>query len=270
MRQVLVCLLLLCYQYSVFAQEFTICSWNLQNMGKSKSTKEIAIMAEQLLQCDLIALQEINTGADGKQKIASLVEQMNLHKRVFYYSVSSPTSSTNPHESECYAFIWNKEKVYQQKKFHLDAHFEQAIVREPYIGYFKVGMHSFTVANFHAVPKSKQPQQEIAKFKHFDQYYKGQHIIFVGDFNTAPEDQVFNPLKKKGYKYYPENQATTLKQQYHPSQQFANSYDHLWWPQDFGIVLEDSIIPFHQLFGTDMKAARHLSDHVPIKIKIAL
>lgn len=263
----LICVIL---TYTATAQTFTLCTWNIQNMGKSKQAKQIDMMAKNLDQCDLIALQEINTGSDGKQKVVELTTALNKIKRVFYYSVSEATNSDNPHENERYAYIWNGDKVKQQRTFHLDKHFAESIVREPYMGYFSVGKHTFTIVNLHAVPKKKQPQKELAKFKQFGRYYQKQTLIFLGDLNTPPTDEVFNPLKQKGYDYYPKNQATTLRQDYKPNDQLANPYDHIWWPKQFGKVKKAEIIPFYKSFGADMKAARKLSDHVPVKITVQL
>lgn len=263
----LICVIL---TYTATAQTFTLCTWNIQNMGKSKQASQINMMAKTLEQCDLIALQEINTGSDGKQKVVELTTALNKIKKVYFYSVSDATNSDNPHENERYAYIWNGEKVKQQRTFHLDKNFAASIVREPYMGYFAVGKHTFTVVNFHAVPKKKQPQQEIAKFKQFGRYYQKQNLVFLGDLNTPPTDEVFNPLKQKGYDYYPKNQATTLRQDYKPNDQLANPYDHIWWPNNLGKVKKAEIIPFYKSFGSDMKAARKLSDHVPVKITVQL
>lgn len=54
-----------------------VVSWNLQNLGKSKSGDEIAFMANTLRDFDVIALQEVIAGYGGAQAVARLAGELN-------------------------------------------------------------------------------------------------------------------------------------------------------------------------------------------------
>lgn len=91
------------------------------------------------------------------------------------------------------------------KKYNLE------IDREPYYCTFEYNKKQFTIANFHAITKSKQPETEIKYFKFLPAQYPTLNLVFMGDFNCPQSHTVFNPLKKMGYASVFTKQKTSLK-----------------------------------------------------------
>ncbi|MDT0689965.1 hypothetical protein RM549_09235 [Salegentibacter sp. F188] len=87
-----------------------ICSWNLQNLGKSKSDFEIEIMAQTIKNFDVVAIQEVVAGYGGPQAVARLVDELNRTGAKWNYQISEATEST-PYATERYAFLWKTSNV---------------------------------------------------------------------------------------------------------------------------------------------------------------
>jgi endonuclease/exonuclease/phosphatase family metal-dependent hydrolase len=54
-----------------------ILTWNIENLGKSKSQSEINYIANTLKDYDIVALQEVVAGHGGAQSVAKLADQLN-------------------------------------------------------------------------------------------------------------------------------------------------------------------------------------------------
>ena len=111
----------------------------------------------------------------------------------------------------------------------LEKQYGLLIEREPYYCRFAVGRKVFTLAGFHAVPKSKQPETEIKYFKYLPDLYPGDNIIFCGDFNLPQSHTVFNPLRKMGYMSALKGQKTSLKQSCVNGDCLASEYDNFYF-----------------------------------------
>lgn len=183
----------------VYAQ-ITVCSWNLENFGKSKTNSAINFIANTLKDFDLIAIQEVVAGNGGAQAVARLSDALNNKGSKWEYAISDPTLSSSYNSSERYAFIWKTSKIIFTGKAWLEKKYNLEIEREPYLATFKYEGKSFTLVNFHAITKSKQPEREIKYFKFLPSEYPNQDLIFCGDFNCPQSHTVFNPLKSMGYK----------------------------------------------------------------------
>jgi len=248
--------------------QVTVCSWNVQNFGKSKKDTTLQFMAKQVLQCDILAIQEINTGPDGAQTLAKLVDILNrISGKKWISSISAPTTSDNPHEKERYAYIWQDAKVKAQGKGYLDNSTSATIVREPYIMNFKASGNVFTLVNFHAVPQKKNPAQELAQFKDYPSRFTTYPFVILGDFNTKANHNVFNPLKNLGYQLAFQGEKTTLRQQCVHNDCKANDYDNMIYDARKMTIVSKQVIDFYTLMGYDMKAARKVSDHIPIQVQ---
>ncbi|HEY6975428.1 MAG TPA: endonuclease, partial [Chitinophagaceae bacterium] len=143
----------------LFAQ-ITMCSWNLENFGKSKNDSTINFIANAVKDFDLIAIQEVVAGEGGSRAIAKLTGELNRKGFKWDYTISDPTVSSS-YKTERYAFIWKTAKLALTGKAWLEKKYNVAIDREPYFATFKFEGKFFTVANFHAITKSKQPETEI-------------------------------------------------------------------------------------------------------------
>ena len=254
-------LLFLCVE-SAFCS-ISICSWNLQNFGNSKSDNEIEFIASTIQNYDVIAIQEVIAGKGGAQVVVRLVDLMNRKGENWDYTISNPTNSSSSNTSERYAFIWNKRTVTKLGAAWLENHYVKEIDREPYFATFLREGKEFTVVSFHAKPKAKQPETEIKYFKFLPNLYPKLNLIFCGDFNCPQSHTVFNPLKTMGYDPAFVGQKTTLRMKCINNDCLASEYDNFFYNPKKTIFLKSGIIPFYQSFSTIVKA-RRISDHVPI------
>lgn len=192
-------LLILLLISSITFSQVKLLSWNVENLGSSKTEEEIVFIANTIKDYDVVALQEIVAGDGGAQAVAKLADKLNRKRSKWDYIVSDPTSG-NSYKTERYAFLWKTSKVkkigdaWLEKKYHLE------IDRETYYCTFEYNRKQFTLVNFHAITKRKQPETEIKYFKFLPIQYPNLNLLFVGDFNCPQSHTVFNPLKKMGYK----------------------------------------------------------------------
>jgi deoxyribonuclease-1-like protein len=243
-------------------------SWNLQNFGKSKSNQEIAFIANTIKEFDIIAVQEVVAGNGGTQAVARLADELNRKGTKWDYRISEPTSSS-AYKTERYAFLWKtsslrlKGKPWLEQKYHLE------IDREPYFATFEIKGKKITVASFHAITKSKQPETEIKYFKLLPQEYPTLNLLFAGDFNCPQSHSVFIPLKKMGFAPILKNQKTSLKLKPKGDNYLASEYDNIFYKTSSINYLRSDVILFHKKF-TSLKEARKISDHIPIWFEFSL
>jgi endonuclease/exonuclease/phosphatase family metal-dependent hydrolase len=258
-------LLLLCF---IGFSQTKLLSWNLENFGKSKSQETISYIANTLRDYDIIAIQEVVAGYGGAQAVAKLADELNRKGAKWDYVISDPTTRS-AYKTERYAFLWKTAKLkkigrpWLEKKYHLE------IDREPYFCTFEYENKQFTVVNFHAITKSRQPETEIKYFKYLPEEYPNLNLIFAGDFNCPQSHTVFNPLKKMGYKAIIENQKTSLKQEYKNGEYLSAEFDNMHYKTSKIKPLNSGIIPFYKNFNS-LKEARVISDHIPIWFEFSL
>lgn len=242
----------------------TLLSWNLCDFGSTKSDSTIQFIANQIKVYDIVALQEIVVNPSGAQAVAQLVDELNRTGNSWDYAISSPTSSS-AYKAERYAFLWQTTKIKLIGKPWLEKKYAQEIDREPFYATFQHQNKEFTVVNFHAITKKRQPETEIKYFKFLPEQYPDLNLLFVGDFNCPETHSVFNPLKKMGYAPAFENQKTTLRSKCIEQDCLASAYDNIYYRTAKINVLQFGIIPFYENFET-LNDARKVSDHVPIWI----
>jgi endonuclease/exonuclease/phosphatase family metal-dependent hydrolase len=264
-RILLVFLLLFC---SVFYPQTTLISWNIANLGHSKSQKTIHYIANAVRDYDVIAIQEVVAGYGGVQAVAKLADELNRTGTKWDYVISDPTNSS-AYKTERYAFIWKTAKLkkigtaWLEKRYHLE------IEREPYFCTFQFENKQFTVVNFHAITKKMQPETEIKYFKFLPDEYPTLNLIFAGDFNCPQSHSVFNPLRKMGYQSILVGQKTSLKQKCRNNKYLASEYDNIYYKTSKIKRMNAGIIPFYKDFNT-LKEARRISDHIPIWFEFSL
>ena len=252
------------------SQTYSIASWNIQNMGSSKNDAEIEIMANQLKNFDIVAIQELVNGQGaGAKAVAILADKLNRKGAKWDYRISDPTTGTS-HEIERYAYLWKTSKATLIGRPYLETKYADLMVREPFIAQFKIGDEKIRLVNFHAVPQSKQPETEIKHFKFFPELYPDEILFFVGDFNLTQAHTVFNPLKKQGYAAALVNQKTSLKQERLDNGDFlSKELDNIFYHTQKITFVNSGIVDFTPLFST-LKEARTISDHLPIYLKFEL
>ena len=253
---------------SISFSQVKLLSWNVENLGNSKSNKDITFIANTIKDYDIIALQEVVAGDGGAQAVAKLADELNRKGSKWDYTISNPTSSS-AYKTERYAFLWKTSKVkkigeaWLEKKYHLQ------IDREPYYCTFDYNGKPFTIANFHAITKSKQPETEIKYFKFLPAQYPTLNLLFIGDFNCKQSHTVFNPLKKMGYNCVFINQKTSLKKECIDNVCLASEFDNIWYNSTKITVANSKVIHFYNTFET-LKEAREISDHIPITTEIII
>lgn len=253
---------------SMFAQ-VKVMTWNLQNIGKSKTDETIAYIAKVIKQTDIIAIQEVVTNPSGAQTIAKLHEELNRKSGAKWeYAISDPTESS-PYRSERYAYLWKTKNVKLKGKPFLEPNYKDEIEREPYFATFIHKGKEFTISSMHALPKKHQPETEIKYLKFLPALYPEHNLIFLGDFNLPESHSVFNPLKKQGYISSFEKQKTSLRQKCINGDCLASEYDNILIHPDKVQLVKAKAILFFEDFK-DITEARKISDHIPVMIEINL
>lgn len=261
-------LLILLALTTVVNAQFKTLSWNLENFGKSKSDSTITFVANTIKDYDLVAIQEVVAGYGGAQAVAILADELNRKGSKWDYVVSDPTSSS-AYKTERYAFLWKTSKVKKIGRAWLEQKYHLEIDREPYYCTFEYNGKQFTLANFHAITKSKQPETEIKYFKFLPAAYPNLNLIFIGDFNCPQSHTVFNPLRKMGYINVFENQKTSLKKDCDGNNCLASEFDNIWYNEAKVTMKNNKALLFYKSFTT-LKEAREVSDHIPITVELTL
>jgi endonuclease/exonuclease/phosphatase family metal-dependent hydrolase len=255
------------FTFSLSAQ-VKILSWNIENLGKSKSDSTIQYIASVVKHYDIVALQEVVAGYGGAQAVARLANALNRKGSQWDYVVSDSTSSS-AYKTERYAFIWKTSRVKKIGKAWLEQKYSLLIDREPYYATFEYDKKQFTLANFHAITKSRQPETEIKYFKFLPDTYPNLNLIFLGDFNCPPSHTVFNPLKSMGYLPVFVKQKTSLKKECEKGNCLASEFDNIWYTTSKVAVKNATAIHFYQDFSS-LADAKKISDHIPIAVEIML
>lgn len=250
-----------------FAQT-KILSWNLENLGKSKTEPTLNYIAKKASAYDIIAIQEVVAGNGGAQTVAKLAQVLNEKGFKWEYKISAPTTSSS-YKTERYAFIWKTSKVKLKSQPWLERIYHLEIDREPYFATFEINKKSFTLVNFHAITKTRQPETEIKYFKFLPAAYPNLNLVFLGDFNCPETHSVFNPLKKMGYDSVLKNQKTTLKQKCKNNICLASEFDNIFYKTSTLKLVNYGVIKFYEDFES-LQEARKVSDHIPIWFEFTL
>lgn len=170
-------LILLLVVLSSYAQAFVLYDWNLKHLGRARfSTKNVASV---ISDGDLVMIQEVNTGIEGRTKLRELRDAVkaipgNENKKICMGISQRPTGGR-----ERYAMLWNEENLVQvdesgneikckENEFvdlELAKEFQDKIVREP--AYIllkdKKSKRLFMASTVHALPNGngKSPKEEI-------------------------------------------------------------------------------------------------------------
>jgi endonuclease/exonuclease/phosphatase family metal-dependent hydrolase len=257
-------LLFLLFFVQLLSSQVKITSWNLQNFGKSKSDSTLVYIANTLKNNDILVIQEVVAGFGGAQAIAELDALLDATGSSWDYTVSDPTTGSS-YKSERYAYLWKKSSVKLKGKAWLEQKYALEMDREPFLATFKYNLNEFTLVNFHAITKSKQPETEIKYFKLFPAEYPDLNLVFLGDFNCPQSHSVFNPLRKMGFDCVFKNQKTSLKKSCVNEVCLASEFDNIWYPSKQFKVLKSRAVLFYEDFES-MDAAATVSDHIPLEV----
>jgi endonuclease/exonuclease/phosphatase family metal-dependent hydrolase len=260
-------LILLCIFFIsrvVIPAQVKMCAWNLENFGRSKTDSVMMVITATLRQFDLVCVSEVVAGNGGAQAVARLADALNRTGAKWDYTISDPTSGTNGIER--YAFLWKTHVLQKKGDAWLDQVYQQEIEREPFFAAYAYGEKEFIVAVFHAVPKSKNPESEIKYLKWIDTLYKGKTVLYCGDFNCPQSNNVFNPLRARGYLPALVNQKTTLKQKPVGEECLASEFDNIFYRPSQVAFISSGVVPFYRDFP-NLQKARRVSDHLPVYLE---
>ena len=239
-------------------------TWNLYNLGRTKNDEEIAFMAEQLRDFDIVAIQEIVTSPPGAQAIGRLDAALDRMGFQWDYRLSDPTTGDG---TERYAFLWKPSRVRLVGQAWLEPSLADPIDREPYLARFeqRSSGQRILVANLHAVPTAKDPEREIALLDTLHDQYPDDHVIILGDFNLDEDDEAWGALRALGYAQVLDDQPTSLrrKRRDEPNGHLANEYDNIFYESGPLRATRAGIIDFTTSFET-LREARRISDHLPV------
>lgn len=268
MKRILLLIINTGITYILYGQ-ISVCSWNLQDFGATKSNAEIDFIANTVKDYDVLAIQEVVAkDSGGARAVARLSATLNRKGSKWNYTISDITSGS-AYKAERYAFIWKTSKLAIVGKGWLEKKYNIEIDREPYFVTFKSKGKLFTLVNFHAITQSKQPQTEIKYFKLLPGEYPDKNLIFCGDFNCPQSNTVFNPLKSMGYKPSFIGQKTSLKERYINNDCLASEFDNMFYNTSKITFLKSGVVYFYKSFST-IKEARCISDHIPIYFQFSL
>ena len=243
-----------------------ITTWNLENFGKSKSDSVLVYIANEINDSDVVAIQEVVAGFGGAQAVAKLDNLLDAMGSKWDYVVSDPTSGSS-YKTERYAFLWKTSKLKLKGSPWLEQKYATEIDREPFLATFSYLQHEFTLVNFHAITKSKQPEREIKYFKFFPTEYPNLNLIFLGDFNCPQSHSVFLPLKKLGFESVFKNQKTSLKKECVNGVCLASEFDNVWFDSTVFKVVKKKVDLFYEDFES-LDAAASVSDHIPLVVEL--
>jgi len=269
MNRILIFFIVLLFPLTVWGQSsFSVVSWNIKHMGKSKNNKEIKFMASIVHDYDIIAIQEVVAkDPAGAKAVAKMADEMNRKGGRWDYRISNPTTSASAHKNERYAFIWNRNKIKLKGRPWLDKYFKDEITREPYFARFilKENSKEILVINFHSIPYNKEPESEFRYFKNYPKLYENETIIFAGDYNMKEHNTVFKPLKKMGYLPILKKQATTLRKKKldKKGRYLLHDIDNIFYDSNKLELQNSYIVDFVPLIG-NLEMANGISDHVPV------
>ncbi|MGB0929715.1 MAG: endonuclease/exonuclease/phosphatase family protein [Chitinophagales bacterium] len=241
-------------------EKVKVVSWNLYNIGISKDDSELEFIANMLKNYHIIAVQEISTKLSGPRAIVKLNDELGRKKGKWDYVISDPTIGPG---SERYAYLWRTDLVSLSGRPWLVKPLEDKVDREPFMARFKSGENTMLLANFHAVPTSKKPANEIIHLVDLHRLYRKDNLLIMGDFNLSQKHEAYNTLKQRGYDPILVNQKTSLRRTSIKGDYLAQEYDNLFYNNSVFELKRSGIIDFVPKFAS-LKEARNISDHLPI------
>lgn len=251
---------------------FSLITWNIQDLGRTKNSNEILEIAKILRNFDLVAIQEVVAkDPAGAQAVAKIVDELNRMGSKWSYQISNPTKSPSVYMSERYAYLWKTSKVSLLKKAYLDKDLEDKCVREPFIGKFKLkkGSTPFYVVNFHSRKHDDHPEEEIKFFKDYPERLNTNNIFIVGDFNLNERRKVWDDLYGLGFKSAVKNKKTTLKMSCKNGVYLNHSIDNIYYNSAEVKFVNSDHLDFVKTCD-NLKYARMLSDHLPVFLECVI
>ena len=270
-------------------------AWNIEQFGYKAPKKEklgdyrLRVIARIISQYDLVVITEfmdddvkVSKGKAEKLKEGSegsdFLKLLKFLPEKYDHRISETAGYGFPYpEKESYAFLFNTElvKVVTEGEMYKDG--QGDFTRDPYWITFSAGKFDFTVIAVHiysggdsktSIKRRRKEIRALAKVYKAVQRSDDQEqdILLVGDFNMAPIDDSFDPLRKdKDYGVVPlfeidkgdvSNLAAT-----------PMLYDNIFFEEKYLAheYLDNAIDKLQlTLFYGDRVMARQISNHLPV------
>ncbi len=256
---------------SAGAQSFTLLSWNIRDLGRSKDAAEVAAIVELLRDYDLVAIQEVVAkDPAGAQTVARIADELNRRGAKWDYRISPPTQSPSSHLSERYAILWKTARLDLLGAPLLDSELAAHCVREPYLARFQLkgSGKPFFLANFHSRKFDEGPEEEIRHFAAYPRRLETGRVLIAGDFNLDEQHAVWQALYAQGFAPALHRTPTTLKQQCNDKGEYFNhAIDNIYFPEAHFRLLCAGRVDFVGSCEA-LEAARGISDHVPVFLEV--
>ncbi|GHB30287.1 helix-hairpin-helix domain-containing protein [Salinicola rhizosphaerae] len=246
------------------AADVTVGSWNLKHLGWNNG-KRLDAVADVAKGADLWTLEEVMD----ENAVTELEHELERQTGEKWSSMTSHTVGRSSYR-ESYAYLWRDSAVEytQGAVVYLDP--GDLFAREPYLAEFrdKETGDTIAMAAVHIVygdsRADRTPEiRELASiWEWMREVYPDSARVIAGDFNLAPSDPAWQPLRDTGAQPAITRGATTLSE---TDGQYANLYDNFWYdPAELDATSAD-IVRFPEILGIDHATARDIvSDHAPI------
>lgn len=247
------------------SEKLSLVSWNIQYLGRTKTSEDIYEIANILRDFDIVALQEVVAkDPAGAQAVAKIADELNRMGFKWDYQISDPTKSPSVYISERYAFLWKTSKVSLIHRAYLDKDLEDLCYREPFVAAFKAKGKSepFYVVNYHSRKYDDRPEEEIIHFIDFPERLNSNRILIAGDFNLSEKHEVWRPFYRKGFKNALDNQRTTLKMKCNNDDYLSHPIDNIYFTPGIDMIRAKSV-DFVKTCDNLIRA-REISDHLPV------
>jgi len=259
----------------LLGQELSIASWNLKDFGQSRDDTEIKLIAQELRNADIVAIQEVVAKhPGGVQAVARLANQLNRMGANWDYAYTDPTGDISPHKKERYAFLWKTSKANIIKRVQLIKELDQAVCREPAIAEFMIKDHKIAILNYHACThnKSYPEREEIQSITQWLNKSNLVNVIWCGDMNLKIDDIAFESAFEIGYSSVLNGQKTSLKMKCIEGDYLSRAEDNVLYKLSTVDYIEGVVQDYISKGDcNDVTWQRNsYSDHLPVLLKLAL
>lgn len=243
-------------------------SWNLEHLGWNND-KRLDRVARVAGRFDLLAVQELMDD----EALTRLERELEAVSGEDWSSMASHAVGRGSYQ-EHYGFLWRESRVVSLGGGAVYLDRGDVFAREPFSATFRdrESGDPFVAATVHVVYgdglADRRPEVEALAdyWQWLDEAYPETPRMLMGDFNLAPDDDAWAPLRALGAVPALSDQATTLG---HAPGRYASAYDNLWYRPDRLSPSMLGMLRYPALAGLQHGEAReHVSDHAPVYLAL--
>ncbi|MCK2183598.1 endonuclease/exonuclease/phosphatase family protein [Halomonas getboli] len=243
-------------------------SWNLEHLGWNND-KRLDLVARVAGRFDLLAVQELMDG----EALARLERELEAVSGEDWSSMASHAVGRSRYR-EHYGFLWRESRVASLGGGALFIDSRDVFAREPFSATFRdrESGDTFVAATMHVVYgdglADRRPEVEALAdyWQWLDEAYPDTPRLLMGDFNLAPDDPAWAPLRALGAVPALNGEPTTLGT---TAGRYASPYDNIWYRPDRLSPSMLGMLRYPSLTGLEHGEAReHVSDHAPVYLAL--